>query len=343
MASAFRRSLGGGWSGGSLARWARPVSDEVAAADDLQNVFGATHERDDVERGIERSTKQTLPANRSGHRCNSDQSTKKWYRTEQLAHDPALPVLHRLACDAHVIGRKQTPFRTATVSACRCDRVLADSYYDRLRGLKLFSLLALCVSLPTLASCRSAPPREGAAAEVHALTSAHTRVVWVQGDGSDPFAMGSQLALMAFDSDDGRGERAILAEPGSYVKPLLSPRGDRVVYSTHPDLGDPSVFVVGFDGTGQRRFDRGIALGVWEDPRDGGEWVYHRFRDPRVRRRTVTRVRLDEPSRRELVWNRGVVSFDTFQVSPDGSIAGGLFPGRRRASPTSRPDRGGNR
>ena len=87
------------------------VSDEVAAADDLQNVFGAAHERDDVERGIERSTEQTLPANRSGHCCNGDQSTKKWYRTEQLAHDPALPVLHRLACDAHVIGRKQTLFR----------------------------------------------------------------------------------------------------------------------------------------------------------------------------------------------------------------------------------------
>ncbi len=191
---------------------------------------------------------------------------------------------------------------------------------------KLFSLLALCVFLPTLASCRSAPPREGAAAEVHGLTSAHTRVVWVQGDGSDPFAMGSQLTLMGFDSDDGRGERAILAEPGSYVKPLLTPRGDRVVYSTHPELGDPSVFVVGFDGTGQRRFDRGIALGVWEDPRDGGEWVYigSEIRESGVG--TVTRVRLDEPSRRELVWNRGVVSFDTFQVSPDGSIAGGLFP-----------------
>ncbi len=109
---------------------------------------------------------------------------------------------------------------------------------------------------------------------MHGLTSAHTRVVWVQGDGSDPYAMSNQLTLMGFDSDDGRGERAILAEKGSYVKPLLTPRGDRVVYSTHPELGDPSVFVVGFDGTGQRRFDRGIALSVWEDPRDGGEWVY---------------------------------------------------------------------
>ena len=158
------------------------------------------------------------------------------------------------------------------------------------------------------------------------LTGAHTRVVWVQGDGTDPFAMGNQLTLMGFDSDDGRGERAILAAPGSYVKPQLTPRGDRVVYSTHPELGDPSVFIVGFDGTGQRRFDRGIALSVWEDPLDGGEWVYLGSEIRQSGVGTVTRVRIDEPARREVVWNRGTVSFDTFQVSPDGSIAGGLFP-----------------
>ena len=138
--------------------------------------------------------------------------------------------------------------------------------------------------------------------------------------------MGNRLMLMGFDTDDGRGERAIVATPGSFVKPLLTPRGDRVLYSTHPQLGDPSVFVVGFDGAEPRRLDRGIALGVWEDPRDGAEWVYlgSEIRESGVG--AVTRVHLDEPSRRELVWNRGVVSFDTFQVSPDGSIAGGLFP-----------------
>lgn len=191
---------------------------------------------------------------------------------------------------------------------------------------KLIGLLPLYLSLLTLASCRAAPPRDGAAAEVHGLTGAHTRVVWVQGDGSDPFAMGAQLTLMGFDTDDGRGERAIVAERGSYVKPLLTPRGDRVVYSTHPALGDPSVYIVSFDGTGLRRFDRGIALAVWEDPTDDGEWVYIGTESRELGVGVVTRVRLDQPSRREPVWDRGVVSFDTFQVSTDGSIAGGLFP-----------------
>lgn len=191
---------------------------------------------------------------------------------------------------------------------------------------KLICVLPLCVVVLSLASCRAAPPREGAAADVHGLTGGHTRVVWVQGDGSDPFAMGNQLTLMGFDTEDGRGERAIVAEPGSYVKPLLTPRGDRVLYSTHPDLGDASVYIVGFDGTGLRRFDRGIALAVWEDPSDGGEWVYIGSEIRKGGVGVVTRVRIDEPSRREQVWNRGLVTFDTFQVSPDGSIAGGLFP-----------------
>ena len=72
---------------------------------------------------------------------------------------------------------------------------------------------------------------------------------------------------MGLDSDDGKGERAILAERGNYVKPLLTPRGDRIVFSTHPRQGDSSVFIVGFDGTGLRRFDRGVALGVWQTRR----------------------------------------------------------------------------
>ena len=114
------------------------------------------------------------------------------------------------------------------------------------RRLLFFSL---CVVL-ALAGCSFAPERQGSAAEVHALTGAHTRVVWVQGDGTDPFALGSQLVLMGLDTDDGRGERVILGERGSYVKPLLTPRGEQIVYSTHPDLGDPSVHIVNFDGSG---------------------------------------------------------------------------------------------
>ena len=184
----------------------------------------------------------------------------------------------------------------------------------------------LSLLLPLLVGCGSTLAREGGAADVHALTGAHTRLVWVQGDGSDPYAMGQRLILMGLDSDDGRGERVILQQRGSYVKPMLTPRGDRIVYSTHPDLGDPSVYIVSFDGSGLRRFDRGFAMAVWEDPADGGEWVYIGSDYQRLGYRNITRVRLDRPSQREEVWSGDPISIDTFQVSPDGKLAGGLFP-----------------
>jgi hypothetical protein len=184
----------------------------------------------------------------------------------------------------------------------------------------------LFLVLPLVAGCQFTAARDGAAAEVHALTGAHTRVVWVQGDGTDPFALGNQLVLMGLDTDDGRGERVIVAERGSYVKPMLTPRGDRIVFSTHPDLGDSSVFIVGFDGAGLRRFDRGFALAVWKSPADGSEWIYIGSDFQKLGYRTVTRVRIDQPSERGEVWSGDVLSIDTFQVSPDGTLAGGLFP-----------------
>jgi hypothetical protein len=194
------------------------------------------------------------------------------------------------------------------------------------RLLPIWLLLA-CTACSTVDSRADAnQTRTGASAEVHALTGTHARVVWVQHDGRDPFAQGSSLVLMGLDTDDGRGERAILGEPGSYVKPLFTPRGDRIVYSTSPLLPEPGVYVVNFDGTGRRRLEPGLALTVWEDPADGGAWVYIGTDHREYNVTTVTRVRLDDPSRRELVSSGPQVSFDTLQLSPDGKTAGGLFP-----------------
>ena len=187
--------------------------------------------------------------------------------------------------------------------------------------------LHLCLVLPLLAGCASTAAREGTAADVHALTGSHTRIVWVQVDGTDPFAMGKQLVLMGFDRDDGKGERVIVGARGTYVKPMLTPRGDRIVFSTHPELGDASVHIVGFDGSGLRRFDRGFAMAVWQNPTDRSEWVYIGSEYQKVGSyKTITRVRIDQPSQREEIWNGAAISVDTFQLSPDGKLAGGLFP-----------------
>src|SRR5262245_21524595 len=96
-------------------------------------------------------------------------------------------------------------------------------------------------------------PVRAAAASVRALTGAHTRIVWVQGDGTYPYAAGFSLVLMGLDSDDGKGERVILGERGSYLKPMLIGGGKRIVFSTHEkDFAKVKTFVVNFDGTGRR-------------------------------------------------------------------------------------------
>jgi hypothetical protein len=174
------------------------------------------------------------------------------------------------------------------------------------------------------------PARKGTAAGVHALTGTRARLVWVQGDGTDPYAAGNSLVLMGLDTEDGKGERVILGEKGSYLKPLLISNGKRILYSSHgKDPADLSLFVVNWDGTGKREITKGFALAVWIETANGRDWVYvgtdNSTKTP-FDFRTVTRFPVDQSAERQLVWNKTLVSGDTFQVSGDGRTAGGLFP-----------------
>jgi hypothetical protein len=180
------------------------------------------------------------------------------------------------------------------------------------------------MSLPSCLGCSRATG-DGPGGEVRALTGAHTRAVWVQGDGTDPRASGDQLILMGFDSDDGKGERVILGERQSYVKPLFTPRGDRIVFSTRVTPGPPEIFAVNWDGSGLRKVADGFALDVWESPIDGSAWVYAGTENEKWNFAKVTRFPLDAPDKRELVWDKTMVSMDTFEVSADGRHASGLF------------------
>lgn len=156
----------------------------------------------------------------------------------------------------------------------------------------------------------------------------HTKAVWVQSDGTDPFALGTNLLLMGVDSPEGQ-ERRILAERGSYMKPMITPDGGRIVFSRgHAAAGGPEIFVVNWDGSGLASLGKGFAVSLWEDPADSTAWVYagrdaakDSYDFP-----VIERFRIDRPSAREVVWNKTLVSADTFQVSPDGRHAGGLFP-----------------
>ena len=189
--------------------------------------------------------------------------------------------------------------------------------------------------LATAAACSNAsqavdPPAsavEAPATGLRAFTGAATKVVWVQSDGTDPFAAGDQLILMGLSTEDAKGERVILGKRQSYVKPLLTPRGDRVVFSTRPRTEAPRCSSSG--GTARaHRLGRGFALAVWEDPAGGQTWVYLGTgnKDKSYDFPTVSRFPINEPAKTELVWNKTLVSADTFQLSADGRFAAGLFP-----------------
>jgi hypothetical protein len=182
------------------------------------------------------------------------------------------------------------------------------------------------VDAPATAVDAPATAAQGPGAEIRKFTGAPTRMVWVQGDGSDPAAGGDQLILMGLDTEDSKGERIILGNRQSYVKPLLTPGGDRILFSTRPQGTGPEVFIVKWDGSGLRRLAKGFALTVWQNPADNTAWVYVGTDNKGYDFATVSRFPIDDPSESELVWNKTPVSGDTFQVSADGRFAAALFP-----------------
>lgn len=195
---------------------------------------------------------------------------------------------------------------------------------------------------PALATAPAATPPTGSrpdngqalrpanAQSVRALTDARARLVWVQSSENDAFAAGTALVLMGMDTEDGRGERVILGDRGSYIKPLFTARGERILFTRRGDVPHHlSTFIVNWDGSDLHRLADGAALAVWEEPGGGREWVYvgtDNTAEAAGDFRTLSRFPLDKPDARELVWNKTPVSGDTFQVSADGRTAGGLFP-----------------
>ncbi len=182
----------------------------------------------------------------------------------------------------------------------------------------------ICLTLVALASAALA----GVGEDLAKLTGQHTRVVWVQDRSKasgDTFAGGKHLVLMGLDSKDGKGARAILPGTRSAAKPLLTPDGQRVVYT---DRHASQVRVVNFDGRNDRKVTDGQLADVWADPKTSKVWViYQDARKGRVDKKfPIRRCLLDDPSADDLLWDRTAVSIDNFQLSADGTRAAGLFP-----------------
>ncbi|MBE9546386.1 MAG: hypothetical protein IMF10_02690 [Proteobacteria bacterium] len=170
--------------------------------------------------------------------------------------------------------------------------------------------------------------KNAAASERSVAGNARMRIVWVQdmGDGRDVFAQGTSLRLMGLDTGDGQGERVICGTPRNYAKPLITPPGNRVVFT---DRSLKKIYVVNWDGSGLRELFGGVGLVLWRDPQDGREWMYYGPEEGEKGAEycpVVYRTLLDSPGAGELIWNRTRVSVNSFQLSEDGRMAGGLFP-----------------
>jgi hypothetical protein len=174
--------------------------------------------------------------------------------------------------------------------------------------------------------CLTPFARADVAADLKQFTGRPTRLVWAQaGDASDLTAQGASFRLYGLDTEDGKGIRLLQPEAGAFSKPLLTPDGQRVVYSDRPQN---TIFVLHFDGTNRRQLAKGFASHVWRDPASGQHWVYARGGGG-GKAEPIVRFRLDAPEVSEKVWDKsetGHESMPWFRVSADGKVAADAFP-----------------
>jgi hypothetical protein len=160
------------------------------------------------------------------------------------------------------------------------------------------------------------------------MTGAETRVVWCQQIEGIQYSMeGSQLMLMGLGTAERGGPRPLIQRAGSYWKPKMTPKGDRVVYT---DFQKATICVVNWNGTNLRELTKGYALSIWMDPVTAQEWVYAVAETESLSGgragKPVFRFQLDNPAKRETTWDKTTVTVDNLRLSRDGKKAGGLFP-----------------
>lgn len=167
------------------------------------------------------------------------------------------------------------------------------------------------------------------AGRLRRLADAPARMTWVRQAKSgteDVFAEGDRFQLMGLDTEDRLGVRVILHGIENYNKPMITPGGNRIVFSNIPA---GTIYVVNWDGTGLQELNSGRAVEVWVDPETGVEWVYRipgRSLDVTASKIHLTRFPLDNPAVEERVWEHTQLDANNIQFSQDGAFMCGLFP-----------------
>ena len=166
-------------------------------------------------------------------------------------------------------------------------------------------------------------------------TGKHTRLVWLQdqGNGADALAHGKNLMLYGYDSRDGRGERPLLPKADNWFTPLITPDGSQVIVSNRAKR---QMFLVEWESGKVRELGEGVAVAVWQDPKPSlllrrtTTWVYclsgTQPENKYGSAQPLYRFPLDNPKKKELLWNKTNLAWSNIQLSRDGELMGGLFP-----------------
>jgi hypothetical protein len=155
------------------------------------------------------------------------------------------------------------------------------------------------------------------------------RVVWMQQreGGNDPHGWLNHHVLRVAESNSDVGSRELIHPPFHVHRPIITPGGTQVVFSSYETR---SCYVVDWNGAGLRELGNGYALDVWTNPETGVEWVYTTTTGAenweRQRGSPVVRFPLDRPENREMVWNRTAITINNFMLSRDGELACAQFP-----------------
>jgi hypothetical protein len=196
--------------------------------------------------------------------------------------------------------------------------------------LRIFLLLAILGCVPSQAWGLDQSPDPQRDQEVEKLTGAHTRVAWQRDmiDGKRVDGYGERFVLMGYDSRDGRGVRTILGETGSYMRPLITPDGQRIVFT---DTARGKICVVNWDGSERREVADGVAGALWRDPETGETWVYGKAQTfgEGFNEAPLVRFRLDRPRDSETIWTKTATHITmpgSLQVSADGKKIAANMP-----------------
>lgn len=202
--------------------------------------------------------------------------------------------------------------------------------------LPLLVLLAVPLAVAAEEKAAARPSRKtpaavraknGVAAELVDLAGGQrVKVAWCRG-GRD------QGCLMGFDTAEGK-ERVIVPAPTACTDPFFSSDGSRLVFSS--PRAEQTAYVVGWDGKHLQKFLAGRhyrVQGLWLDPATRIEWVYIGDANSQEadadliasgreqlkgKGLSVYRYRLDDPSVRELVWDKMPIGGRS-SIGADGS------------------------